>query len=80
MIKIKSYVKWEGATTDKPTVVNLSNHTYFNLRGPEGCFVMEHILQVEADTCVQNTTRYCPDLLLPGENYHSETEFRFYAE
>lgn len=53
------------ATTDKPTVVNLSNHTYFNLRGSEGCYVMEHLLQVEADTCVQNNTHFCPDLLLP---------------
>lgn len=53
------------ATTDKPTVVNLSNHTYFNLRGKEGCYVMEHLLQVEADTCVQNNAHFCPDLLLP---------------
>ena len=52
------------ATTDKPTVVNLSNHTYFNLRGSEGCYVMEHLLQVEADTCVQNNTHFCPDKLL----------------
>lgn len=62
------------ATTDKPTVVNLSNHTYFNLRGPEGCYVMEHMLQVDADTCVQNTTRYCPDLLLPVDG--SPFDFR----
>ena len=67
-------LRWEGATTDKPTVVNLSNHTYFNLRGPEGCYGMEHILQVEADTCVQNTTRYCPDLLLPVDE--SPFDFR----
>ena len=53
------------ATTDKPTVINLSNHTYFNLRGPEGCYVMEHMLQVDADTCVQNNTHFCPELLLP---------------
>lgn len=53
------------ATTDKPTVVNLSNHTYFNLRGSEGCYVMEHLIQVEADTCVQNNTHFCPDRLLP---------------
>ena len=52
------------ATTDKPTVVNLSNHTYFNLRGSEGCSVMEHLLQVESDTCVQNNTHFCPDKLL----------------
>ena len=55
------------ATTDKTTVVNLSNHTYFNLRGSEGSYVMEHILQVEADTCVQNNSHFCPDLLLHVE-------------
>ena len=55
------------ADTDKPTVVNLSNHTYFNLRGNEGCYVMEHLLQVEADTCVQNNSHFCPDKLLHVE-------------
>lgn len=55
------------ATTDKATVVNLSNHTYFNLRGSKPSNVMEHILQVEADTCIQNNTHYCPDLILPVE-------------
>lgn len=61
-------VKMEyDATTDKPTVVNLSNHTYFNLRGREPNNIMEHLLQVEADTCVQNNVYLCPDLLLPVE-------------
>lgn len=55
------------ATTDRPTVVNLSNHTYFNLRGSSPSNVMEHILQVEADTCIQNNAHYCPDLILPVE-------------
>ena len=53
------------ATTDAPTVVNLSNHTYFNLKGSEGGYVMDHLLTVEADTAVQNNLQYCPDLLLP---------------
>ncbi len=53
------------ASTDKPTVVNLSNHTYFNLKGNEGGYVMDHLLTVEADTCVRNNTHFCPDLLLP---------------
>ena len=56
------------ATTDKPTVVNMSNHTYFNLRGSRHSNVMEHILQVESDTCIQNNTHYCPDLILPVED------------
>ena len=55
------------ARTDKPTVVNLSNHTFFNLKGSEQSYVMDHIMQVEADTCVQNNLQYCPDLLLSVE-------------
>ena len=62
------------ATTDKPTVVNLSNHTYFNLKGNEGGYVMEHLLTVEADTCVQNNTHFCPDILLPVDG--SPFDFR----
>ena len=53
------------AVTDKPTVVNLSNHSYFNLKGSRGGYVMEHLLQVEADTCVLNNRHFCPDKLLP---------------
>ena len=64
----ENVVKLEyNATTDKPTVVNLSNHTYFNLRGREGGYVMEHLLQVDADTCVQNNTHFCPDVLMHVE-------------
>lgn len=53
------------AVTDKPTVVNLSNHTYFNLKGSRGGYVMEHILTVEADLCIRNNMQFCPDLVLP---------------
>ncbi len=62
------------AVTDKPTVVNLSNHTYFNLKGDEGGYVMDHLLQVEADTCVQNNAHFCPDKPLPVEG--SPFDFR----
>lgn len=59
-------VKMEyAATTDKPTVVNLSNHTYFNMHGSSGSYVMEQEFKVEADTTVQNNLQMCPDLLLP---------------
>lgn len=55
------------ATTDKATVVNLSNHTYFNLKGSKGGYVMDHLFTVEADECIQNNLQYCPDLILPVE-------------
>eukprot|EP00667_Euglena_gracilis_P015266 EG_transcript_15875 len=35
------------ATTDKPTIVNLCNHSYFNLDGSAAC--LDHFLQLFAD-------------------------------
>jgi aldose 1-epimerase len=37
------------ATTDKPTVINLSQHTYFNLAGQAVRDVLDHRLQLDAD-------------------------------
>ena len=52
------------ATSDKPTVINLSNHAYFNLKGVEGEYVMDHLLTVYADSCIQNNLQYCPEYVL----------------
>ena len=37
------------ATTDKPTVVNLTNHSYFNLNGDLTTSIHNHVLTVDAD-------------------------------
>lgn len=49
------------AVTDAPTIVNLSNHTYFNLKGANGGSIMDLVMQVNADHYLQNNTQFVPE-------------------
>lgn len=48
------------AWTDRPTVLNLTNHSYFNLAGEGSGSVLGHRLQVEADAFLPVTASSIP--------------------
>ena len=48
------------AVTDKPTVLNMTNHTYFNLSGDLNNTIDESILQVNADSYTPADATYMP--------------------
>ena len=54
---------WYEATTDKPTVINMTNHSYFNLDGDPTHNVLDDIMYIKSST----TTSVGPGLIPTGE-------------
>ncbi|NCB62067.1 MAG: galactose mutarotase [Clostridia bacterium] len=49
------------ARTDAPTLVNLTNHCYWNLNGQGDGGVGDHTVQVDADATTENDESCCPN-------------------
>lgn len=47
-----------AATTDAPTVLNLTNHCYFNLNGPDGSTVLNHRLRLNCSSFTEYTPSF----------------------
>jgi aldose 1-epimerase len=54
---------WYEATSDKPTVINMTNHSYFNLDGDPTCNVLDDIMYIKSST----TTAVGAGLIPTGE-------------
>lgn len=48
------------ATTDAPTVLNLTNHCYFNLNGADGSTVMNHIVRLNCVAYTEYSDTFAP--------------------
>jgi aldose 1-epimerase len=55
------------ATTDKPTVINLTNHSYFNLSGKLGSQITDHYIYINGDSITAVDSTLIPQAIIPVE-------------
>ncbi len=70
------HLTYEG-TTDAPTILNMTNHTYFNLSGNLNKPVFDHKLKIDAEQFAPIQENGCPVGLLAGVD---GTAFDFRSE
>ncbi len=54
------HIRYE-ATSDKDTIINLTNHTYFNLNGHNSGSVLGHSLKINSDEITENDSQCLPN-------------------
>ena len=60
IVKDKDIIIQYDATTDQPTILNLTNHAYFNLKGEGNGTIHDHTLQVMADEYIPYDEKAVP--------------------
>ena len=60
IVRGKDLIIQYDATTDQPTIINLTNHAYFNLKGEGNDTIHDHTLQVIADEYIPYDDKAVP--------------------